>query len=302
MADEQETIAPAPELETPAIETPEVETPEVEKPETVELPGAEPEQETEEQLEAPAIEFVTLERNGKQYQVPKELEGEFLMQSDYTKKTQTVAEKVKALESREAEINQRLQATDEELDMRAELRSAKARIEQYAALSQEDWDAHYAKDYPATDRAWREYQMLKEKSGTLAQTLEAKATERTQKAEQDLATRVEETISFAQKEIPGWKPELTETLVKYAVGEGVPEDLLKTHWSPVLYKLLHQAHIGKQLMSKPAPTPKAVTPAPAPLEKVTGKSTPAAAKTLGDLAKSDDLEAYANARKAGRVR
>ena len=69
--------------------------------------------------EAAEIEYVTLERNGKSYQVPKELEGEFLMQSDYTKKTQTVAERAKALDEREQQLAKQAETTEEELNARA---------------------------------------------------------------------------------------------------------------------------------------------------------------------------------------
>lgn len=298
MADEQETIAAAPELET-AIETP-VETPEVEKPETVELPSAEPEQETE--TTEPEIEFVSVERNGKTYQVPKELEGELLMQSDYTKKTQSVAERAKALESREAEINQRLEATEAELDARAELRTVTKTLEEFAKLTPEDWAAHEANNPQQTAAAWRQYQMLKDQKAELEGKLSKTQTERAEKAQQDLAKRIQETLEYGNTNSVGWKPDAIPALVEFAEDFGIPADLIKANWSPKFADLLHLAKTGKQLLSKPAPTPKAPTPAPAPLEKVTGKSSPAAAKTLQDLAKSDDLEAYANARKAGRVR
>ena len=96
-------IAPLPEL---ATATPEVAAqPEVE----TETPSSDIEEvvlpkdvgEEEENLEpVPELEYVTVERNGKTFQVPKELEGEFFMQADYTKKTQTVAERAKALDER----------------------------------------------------------------------------------------------------------------------------------------------------------------------------------------------------------
>lgn len=300
MADEQETIAPAPELET-AIETPEAEAPEVEKPETVELPQPEEVEESQEP-EAAEIEYVSVERNGKTYQVPKELEGEFMMQADYTRKRQADAEKAKALESREAEITQRAEATEAELDARADLRAVNKALEDYAKLTPEDWAAHVRTNPQATQEAQLRWQMLKDQKAELEGKLSKAQTERTEKAQSDLTKRIQETLEYGKTNSTGWKPEAIPALVEFAESLGIPDDTIKANWSPTFADLLHLAKTGKQLLSKPAPTPKAPTPTPAPLEKVTGKSTPAAAKTLSDLAKSDDLEAYAKARQAGRVR
>lgn len=302
MSDEQEPIAA--ELETPAI------TPAIEPEEVPELPvdtGAEPEagngdDDTGDGGEPAEPEFVTLERNGKQYQVPKELEGELLMHADYTKKTQTVAEKAKELDAREAQITQQADATEAELDARAELKSVNAQIEAYAKLTQEDWDFHENQDPLAVRKAERHYQFLKEQKAALEGTVNGAQTERTEKAQQDLAKRVQETTAFAQKEIPGWKPELTDKLVKLAIDVGVPEDAIKANWSPVFYKLLHQAYVGDLAMKQqaaPKPSPK---PPVTPLVTVRAASNPAASRTLADIARSDDMEAYAAARRAGKTR
>lgn len=296
MADEELAIVPSEPAE-PTIATEKPET-EVEKPETVLEPGEEAELEAGEEAEAPEIEYVTVERNGKQYTVPKELEGELLMQADYTKKTQAVSEKAKELEGREASIDQQLAATEDELRDRALLIQANVELDHYKKV---DWEALEGSDPLAAQQHWRRYQQLQEGVRETEAALKTKQDERTQKAERDLATRVEETAKFAQKEIPGWTPAVTDKLVKFALENGVPEDTIKKNWSPTFYKLLHQAEIGAQAMkrqatAKPAPTPVA------PLKTVTGKVSPAASKTLADLAAGDDLEAYAAARKAGRVR
>lgn len=297
MADEEITVSasePAPE---PTIAAPE---PVVEKevPQDITEPEAVAEPETEEPVAEAEPEFVTVERNGKTYQIPKELEGELLMQSDYTKKTQSVSEKAKELEAREAGIAQQLEATEEELRDRALVLQAKAELDQYEAL---DWQALWDQDPLNAGKHQARYQMLQREYDKTNASLTAKQTERTQKAERDFATRVEQTATFAREKIPGWKPEMTESLVKLALDAGVPDAELKRVWSPAVLKLLHQAHIGnlamqKQATAKPAPAPLA------PLATVTGKSTPAASKTLADVANGDDMEAYAAMRKAGRVR
>lgn len=298
MSDEQEPIVPA-ELPTAAIE-PTVEPKEI--PETILEPGEEAEAEPEsgDGQDGGETEYVVLERNGKQYQIPKELEGEFLMQGDYTKKTQTVAERARELDARAAEIDQQAMATDEELDARATLKSVNAQLAEYAKLTPTDWQHHLQQDPMGVQQARLHLDQLKDQKVELEGKINEAQTKRTEKAKQDLANRVQETNSFAQKEIPGWKPELTDTLVKFALDNGVPEDALKANWSPIFYKLLHQAHIGSQAIAQQAAPRSPPKPPVTPLATVRAASNPTVSKPLSDIAKSDDMEAYAAARRAGK--
>lgn len=249
-------------------------------------------------------EYVEVQRNGKTYTLPKELEGELLMQSDYTKKTQTVAEKAKALESREAEINHMAQATEAELDARAQLHTINQNLAYYAKFTQAEWDAAHDADPMGTDKAWRAFEFLRHQKADLDVTISKTQSERSGRAQQDLAKRVQDTIAYAQKEIPGFKPELTDKLVKFALDEGMPEDILKANWSPVLYKLLHRASIGTEAMKRQAAAPKSATPAEpiVPLQTVAAKAQPAARLSLKQLADAGRMEEYAAARRAGRTR
>ena len=308
MSDEQESIAPLPELDTPAIAAPA----EVETPESSELPvdvsdDLGPEPADNDDGEPPAIEYVTLERNGKQFQVPKELEGEFLMQGDYTKKTQTVAEKAKELEQREQQLTQQAEATEAELDARATLKGVTARLAEYAKLTAADWQHHMQTDPLGTQQARMEYDDLKAQKAELEGVVSKAAAERTDKAQQSLAKRVQETLDAAPKIIPGLTPETRaatiEKLLAFANSEGIPEQVLKANWSPTFLGLLHKAHIGAQAIAKQsAPKPTAPTAAIAPLATVRAQASPAPSRSVVDLAKSDDMEAYAAARAAGRKR
>lgn len=303
MADVDLSIA-APAVETPS-EPAAVEP--VETPEPQELPedvlgtdSEDPEAPAEGELADDDTE--EFEWNGKKVRGPKGLKDGLLMQADYTKKTQTVAEKAKALEAREAEITQQAEATEADLDARAELRSINARLAEYAKLTPADWQHHLQTDPMAVQQARLEIDALKDQKAELEGKVSKAAAERTEKAQQDLAKRVQETITFAQKEILGWKPELTDTLVKFALDEGIPEQVLQSNWGPTLYKLLHRAHIGHLALTKQPTAAAKPAPAPvAPLTKVTaGNSTPVS-KSLTALADAD-MEAYVAARNAGRKR
>jgi hypothetical protein len=215
------------------------------------------------------------------------------MQSDYTKKTQAAAEMKKALDTREAEIVQQAAATEEELRDRAVLLGVNAQIEQYKDV---DWVTLARTDPVGYNEHRARFDQLRAAAEETAASLKTKQAERTQKAERELANRVEETLKFAREKIPGFKPELIENLVQFAQAEGIPEEAIKANWSPALLNLLHKANIGNLTLQKQANLPK---PAPAipltPLNTVSGKTTPAARTDLA----SADMEAYVAARRAG---
>ncbi len=277
----------------PAIE---VEEP-VETPQDIDPVETEEDPET---VDEAVEEDEEVEWNGKTFKAPKGLKDGILMQADYTKKTQDVSTKAKELEARETELKQQAEATDEELTSRAQLVNIEDRLSQYGKLTQADWDAYYAQDYVETDKAWRDYQFLKAQRGEIAETLKTKQTERTQKAELDLANRVEATNKFASEKIKGYTPELTTKLVEFASNEGLDEKTLKTNWSPTLYKLLHKAYIGEQTLKQQAtPKPKvAATVAPLVTVKTAGTSAPV--KSLAALADANDMAGYIAARSKGR--
>lgn len=296
MADEDLTIAGS-ESAPPTIVA-EQQTAEV--PETVLAPSAETTEDGEAQPEA-AAEYVTVDRNGKTYQVPKELEGEFLMQADYTRKRQADAEVAKALKEREQRIEQQAKATDEELDIRANLRTIDAELARFKDFDWPRYQQARQADPFGADEAWNYAQHLRTQRSEAAASLETRQTERTQKAQQDLAKRVEETLTFAREKIPNFKPEMIGQMVELAQNLGVPEDAIKANWSPTFFALLHRAQIGEQVLKQQSAPKNAVPKTPvAPLVTVKATSGAAPSRSLADIAKSDDMEAYAAARRAGK--
>jgi hypothetical protein len=307
MADEQEAIA-APAVETPSVPVNEVveaaEDTTLESPQDVQDEGTEEAEPTGEDAEEEVDE---LDFAFKKYNVPKSLKQAVeAMRADYTHKTQSAAETKKALDEREAAITQQAEATEEELTARASLLGIEKTLGEYSKLTQEDWNAIERDDPIGAQQHWRTYQMLQQQRNELSGTITAKQNERTEKAQQDLAKRVQETLEAAPKVIPGWKPEkATETInaiVEFAQSEGVSEKVLKDMWSPTLLALLNKARIGDMAIkqqSAPRAAPKLQV---TPLTTVKATSNPASTRSLAQLASGDDVEAYVAARKAGRVR
>jgi hypothetical protein len=283
------TMADASELaNVPAIEQ---QTPEVEKDEpqtlddTLDADAIEGEEQQDEGAE-PEVEFVEVERNGKRYSVPKELEGELMMNADYTRKTQETAALRKTLDARAEEIEQRAAATEEELEARSALRFMEQQLHQWSNI---DWNRLEHDDPMLAQSEWRKYQQMKALHGETSTALEAKQKERSAQAEREFANRLRETAEFASKHIPGFSADLDNKIAAFALSElGHDEDTLKRAYNPRDYKAMYLAYIGHQALSrqnaKPSPTPQAK-----PLTTIASKAAPAARKSLGEMS----MEEYA---------
>lgn len=289
MDGEQEPIASV-EPETPAIEQ--------EVDETVNLQA--PEQEPEESPPAegalepvePEEELEEFEWEGKPIKGPKGLKDGVLRQADYTRKTQEVAATKRELEQRAATLDQQFQAAEEELDLRANLKAINAEIQKYADV---DWQKLESEDIVGAQSHWRRLQQLKEAAQKASANLNTRVTERTEKAKQETANRLQETRQFAETQIKGWTPEVDAKVTEFAVKElGFDTDTLLRAYNPAVYKALHLAWIGHQAIQKPAAAPPAPKPAPQPLTVVQSKGNPAARKSVADMS-MDEYVAYRKA-------
>jgi hypothetical protein len=302
MADEELAIAPSEPEAALAHEATETDEPE-------RIPGPE---EANQTAEGEAEdEFDDVEYDGKSFKVPKTLKEKLSrlesMDRDYTQKSQTNAEYRKTLEAREAQVEERLQATDEELNLRAQARYIDAELERFKDFGWPQYQEALRIDPLGAQEAWAYAQNLRDTKAGITDQLKTAESKRTEVAQQSFAKRVQETLAEATKIIPGSSPETVGKtigeLADWANSRGIPEQTLKANWSPQLLDLLYHAKVGHTLLTKQATAPKpAQTVAPQPLRTVNGKSTPGASKSIGDLAKAGDMDAYVAARKAGRVR
>jgi hypothetical protein len=301
MADEEMAIASAPELETAPEPQATPETIPADEPERI--PSPEEAFSEQQEAEAAPIEDETVEidwDDGKKYKIPKALEPGILRNKDYTQKRQADAEFHKTLEAREAQIEERLQATDEELAVRAQVKYVDAELERFKDFGWPQYQEALRVDPLAAQEAWAYAQSLREQKAGLADQLKTAESKRTEVAQQSFAKRVQDTLAEAPKIIPGSTPETVGKtigeLADWAHSRGIPEQTLKANWSPQLLELLYHAKIGHGLLTKQATAPKpAQTVVPQPLKTVSGNTTPATRGDLGAL----DMEAYVAARKKG---
>jgi hypothetical protein len=288
MADEETAIAPIEQAPEPAI----VEAEQVEESVNLEAPQEAEEKTTTELTEEELEEF---EWNGRPIKGPKGLKDGVLMQADYTKKTQEVSARQKALDAREAQVEERQKVSEEEIDARADLRTVTKQLEAYSALTPEDWRTHQRADPMGTQEALMQFQFLKDQKAELEGKLGKATTARTEKAQQDYAKRLQETRDFANKEIKGWTPELASKVFEHAGSVGASAKVLEENMSPALITLLHQAYVGAQALKKATALPTPNPPTPKPLTIVGGKGGSANTTSLADA----DMDQYVALRRKG---
>jgi len=154
-------------------------------------------------------ETVEVERNGKKYHVPKELKDELLMQADYTRKTQELAEQRRALEAQRDEWQQ---LTDGEIKARAQVQSIDEALTEYKKV---DWDTWARTDPQAANRAWMSYQQLKEEREGAVQTFQQLTQQRTLQQQRETAERLQQGLAELAEKIPGWGEEKARTLLDF---------------------------------------------------------------------------------------
>lgn len=234
--------------------------------------GDESEEDGEKQPVEP--ELVDVEINGKTYKLPAELKDRVWLDVDYTTKSQANAELKKSLDARQAEIDQAYQTSQEVIEARAIAHNIDTQLKQYENVN---WQQLENEDPMAAMSHWRQYQMLKDQRGQVAQYLDKTQAEMSEKVAQETEKRLRETRAFAEKEIPGWTPDVDVKIVGFAEKElGFTREQLRNSISPAVYKTLHLAMIGAEAIKRTTTPPKPTQQAPQPLTKVTARANPPA--------------------------
>jgi hypothetical protein len=284
---------------TPAPETPASAPAEPADPTTnLNLPEESPETET-------AEEFETVEFDGREYQVPKALKPAIMKNADYTEKTQKLSARNRELAEREALLGKYADATLEEQrvvgrlsmvdDQIASLVGREMALEDIGRINWKEW---VIRDRAAAERAAKFLPTLLRDRQRHESELRQHGTQRTQRQEQETASRLKATIEFAKDNITGWNNELANQLEDYAEREfeiAGPE--FEAWLNPKNLRALHKAWLADQLQKQPqakAETPSSVTP----LVRVQTRSSPGAKKSLAEMS----MDEYVAERKKQNTR
>lgn len=261
-------------------------------------------------------ETVELEDDaGQKVRVPKALQGAFLRQQDYTRKTQEVAEQRRTLDTErttwESQREESRAALPEEHAKVAVLShsiaSAEANLKQFdqidwatfrtqALAEPEGEQARLYKQYRAAfDAAGDTLADLKRDLQSASGDLSAKETERlakqTQERETALASAREQTGKVLAQEIPGWSPQVAQDIATFAIKEvGVKPDEIPEMLDPRIWKVLHRAMKAEERATKAETAVKQNTTANT--HKKAAETTPAASTAGGGAASTrvrDDI-------------
>jgi hypothetical protein len=196
--------------------------------------------------EQPEGENEEVEHDGRKYLVPKALKPLLLMQADYTRKTQEVAQQRQAVLAERQAMHQIGQA---EFQAAANAQSAQSRVAQWDAYAQQmgGWAAWARQDPFAAQEA----NMDRAEHERVAQAhlgqLEQLRGQRQSVAQRETAQRIEQGRQTLATEIPGWGDELRAKLIDYAVGQGFSrQELDDLEADPRVAKVLHAAFSGSQ--------------------------------------------------------
>lgn len=201
----------------------------------------------------PEVDEEEIEHDGEKFKVPKKLKEAFLRQSDYTKKTQEVAEQRKAVEAEREAVKIQAAMHQQYIQEVAEVVSVNKQIEQYQAVN---WEELINSDPVQAMKYDRQMRELIAKRDELAGSITQKHQQQELERQQFAAKQLQEANATVEREIPGWGPELHKELRERGKAIGYTDNELDNAIDPRAWKLLHKAHMYDKLMAKQTAKPK----------------------------------------------
>lgn len=210
----------------------------------------------------PVSDIAEVEWDGEKYQVPQKLKEAIIHASDYTKKTQAIAQERKAMDVerqsiRAAQIDRDfMSAVADELK---QLHEVDATIAQYGRL---DWQS-----LPTDDiiRHRMALDQQKDKRQGIVSQIEGKRGEFAQK--QDVAKRelIAKGDEYLRSAIPAWGEAEAKEVRDYALKQGYTAEELENVYNPryvhTLWQAKQYAKLQAQAKSKPVTAPTVKTTA-----------------------------------------
>ena len=230
--------------------------------------------------EQPEEEDEEIEVGGKRIALPKSiaetLKSERMMQADYTRKTQEVAEDRKAAQAEREQVREQTRVNQQYIAEIAELTMIDRQL---ADLKKIDLSQYVDDDPVAVQRAMLQIQQLESARNEAANKVTQKQQQFALDEQQSFAKQVQEAGAYVAREIPDWSIDRDKQLEKYVQSNGIQREalapLLLKH--PALFKILDKAEKFDRL-EKNRTNKTALTPPPAPVTRVTA-AKPAAKST-----------------------
>lgn len=250
----------------------------------VELDGSAEQQAIDDEIED---ELEGIKLRGKKDALEK-FKSERLMQADYTRKTQEVADQRKAIEAERALFQQTAQAHQAHIQEVARMVAIDERLAEFAKV---DYAALADSDPVQALKLHTAYTQLQAQRGQLAQSLTQKQQAQQEEMQRARAKQIFESRQVLEREIKGWSPELAAKLTDFAEQEGFPREVLQNVTQPAFVKLAHKAFLYDQLV-KQRTAKQPTDPVKPPVTRVSGGS----ASTTKRLSEMSDAEFAASRR------
>lgn len=214
-----------------------------------------------------------VEHEGQKYRIPKALKGALMMNADYTRKTQEVAELRRQVET---ERTQHQQSSAEHVQAMAQVVAADQQLQQFAQVN---WQELSNEDPVRAQQLWMQYSQLKDYRQQAAGQVQQMDQQRAFEAQQATAKQIEEGQAVLKRDIPNWGPDVARQVTEFAAKEyGFQPNELGQVSDPRVVKVLHAAMLGAQLVKKQqegtSTSSGQVTPIK-PVTKVGGNNAPA---------------------------
>ena len=210
----------------------------VEGEEFEEVEASEEEKEVPEGAEGAVVE---IEYDGKLYEVPEELKDALLRQSDYTTKTQEVAQQRKEVEVITQQLQQQREAFEFAETLREDVLKAEqldAQARQYHEYLRNNIDSLSATDIEKVRMAIEDARTERDK---IANSVTSKQQEFQQAQQQSLQELLNKGNEVLKGKIPGWGAEQQKQVRDYAVGLGFSEGELASVIDPRQVEVLYKA-------------------------------------------------------------
>lgn len=201
---------------------------------------------------------------GKKDLVEK-IKNERLMQADYTRKTQEVAEQRKAIEAQRAQVAQQAQMAQQYVEEIAAAKAIDYRLQQYGQVN---WVELENSDPVQAIRLQREMRELQSARDQVTQSIAQKHQARTLAEQQEIAKQIQEGNAVLQREIKGWGPEKAAQVKDFALSLGYTSDMVDRITDPNLVKVLHDAMTLRQLRQNAAKAKSKPEPQAAPVTRI----------------------------------
>lgn len=210
-------------------------------------------------------EFEEVEYEGKRYALPKELKDAILRQSDYTRKTQELAQQREQSTAEIAAEKARIEADRANFQAAARLVALDDRLQQFANV---DWQAFSQSDPVAAQQQFFQYQQLKDARGGLVAQIQQHESQRALQEREATARAMQQANEVLGREIKGWSPEVAKELRAVAKSLGADDKSVDSIREPWIVKALYAQKVLSEMTAKAQAKP---PPPPAvPVKTVTG--------------------------------